>query len=310
MKKNFLTVFVLVFHFVVTMANERVSVDLHSDSIVFSANLGELVVESDIVSNKADKQVILPTLMQKAASINGVMLLKQLQIPNISVSPIDKSIKTAFGDNVQLRINGIEVSREEVQSVQPGDVIRVEYIENPGFRYGNAAAVINFVTKKKFSGGNISGEMQNSVSVSRFDDYNMSGRVDFGKSSISAVASWEHRDLKWTRENEEIFRFDGNVVENKEIGSPTKLKYDYVNTILNYNYVNDEKSVLNIAFKNRINKDPNSFTDRNSQLLQNGRELSVVDREQSSLYIPSLDVYYQLNLKNDRHLYFDVVGTY
>ena len=36
----------------------------------------------------------------------------------------------------------------------------------------------------------------------------------------------------------------------------------------------------------------------------------VKDHKHSKINIPSLDVYYQLNLKKDQHFYLDVVGTY
>ena len=68
--------------------------------------------------------------------------------------------------------------------------------------------------------------------------------------------------------------------------------------------------MLNIAFRNNTKDIPHSFTDRNTLLYQEDKVYEVKDREQSKTVIPSLDIYYQLNLKNGQHLYFDVVGTY
>ena len=68
--------------------------------------------------------------------------------------------------------------------------------------------------------------------------------------------------------------------------------------------------MLNIAFRTDIKDIPYGFTDRNTILHQEDKEYEVKDREQSETHIPSLDVYYQLNLKNNQHLYFDMVGTY
>ena len=94
------------------------------------------------------------------------------------------------------------------------------------------------------------------------------------------------------------------------MASPNRVKYDYLTTALNYSYTNAEKSMLNIALRNNLQDIPCSFTDRNSLLYQADRVYEVKDRESTRTHIPSLDIYYQLNLKNDQHLYFDVVGTY
>ena len=122
---------------------------------------------------------------------------------------------------------------------------------------------------------------------------------------------WSRRDMEWNRENEETFYYPDKVITNREtVAAPNRIKYDYITTSLNYNYTNGEKSMLNIAFRNNTQDIPHGFTDRNSILHQEDKEYEVKDREQSETHIPSLDIYYQLNLKNDRHLYFDVLGTY
>lgn len=281
-----------------------------NDSITFSTALNELAVEADRVINKVDKQLILPTQAQKKASTNGIMLLQQLQIPGLAVNPLDKSITSNFGDNVQLRINGAEATKEEITAIRPKDVVRIEYHANPGLRYGNVAAVVNYIVKTNKSGGNIAGDFTNGIKPLGFGEYNLSARYNYNLSSISAVASWERRDLKWNRENEETFHYPENSITNEETGFPTTLKYDYMNLTMSYNHIDGNKNMLNVALRNKYDNIPYSFYDRNSVLTQNGIKYSILDRNKSKSYIPSLDIYYQLNLKDDQHLYLDVVGTY
>ena len=283
--------------------------------------LDEVVVEGEKVIQKIDRQLVMPTETQKKASTNGMSLLQHLQLPNLRISAIEKSVTTSYGEAVQLRINGVEVTQAEIIAIRPEDVIRVEYHEQPGLRYGGAAAVVDYIVRHRDSGGNVSADLTNGVTLPGFGDYQVSGKYHRGKSSFSALMQWSRRDLEWNRENEETFRYpadavsqDGNwetVITNKEVvASPNRVKYDYITTSLNYNYTNDEKSMLNIAIRNNIKDIPCSFTDRNSLLYQEDRVYEVKDREFTRTSIPSLDVYYQLNLKNEQHLYFDVVGTY
>ena len=273
--------------------------------------LDEVVVEGEKVIQKIDRQLVMPTQAQKKAATNGISLLQHLQLPNLSVNVIEKTIATNYGESVQLRINGVEVTQAEVIAIRPEDVIRVEVHEQPGLRYGGAAAVIDYIVRRRESGGNVSADLTNGVSPLGFGNYQMSGKYHQGKSSFSALMQWYRRDLEWNRENEETFYYPDKVITNREtVAAPNRIKYDYIWTSLNYNYTNGEKSMLNIAFRNNTKDIPYGFTDRNTILHQEDKEYEVKDREQSETHIPSLDVYYQLNLKNDQHLYFDVVGTY
>ncbi len=285
-------------------------VDLGDIRLIVSAvSLDEIVVSGDAVIKKSDRQMILPTQKQKRAATNGITLLQQMPISRISVSPMDKTIKTTLGEDVQLRINGIEATKEEVSAIRPTDVIRVEYLDNPGLRYGGAAAVLDYIVRKREDGGNIAGDLTNGITHLGYGQYNLSAKYNWKKSAISAVASWQRRDLEWTRENYEDFIYPDYTVHNIELGEPTKVKFDYMNFALNYN-MTDERSVFNIALRNSYDDKPNAVTDRNSTLYQGDKIYSISDKLQQRSYIPSLDIYYQLNLINDQHLYFDIVGTY
>ena len=271
--------------------------------------LDEVVVEGDAVINKVDRQIILPTSAQRRASTNGVSLLQHLQIPSLAINPIDKSIKTNFGSDVQLRINGVEATIGEVVALRQRDVLRVEYHENPGLRYGNAAAVVDFIVKRSETGGNVTADLMNGVKPLGAGDYNVSARYNRNKSALGAVLSWERRDLEWIRENYESFVYPNGILENEEMGNPTRLKYDNMNLSISYNYA-DSKNMLNIAFRDIYNNTPNSFYDRNSVLYQEDNVYDIVDKQASKSHIPSLDMYYQRNMGEGQNLYLDIVGTY
>ena len=273
--------------------------------------LDEVTVKGERVIQKIGRQLVMPTQAQKKAATHGVSLLQHLQIPGLSVNAIEKTIATHYGEAVQLRINGVEVTQAEVIAIRPEDVIRVEVHEQPELRYGFVAAVVDYIVRRRESGGNVSTDLTNTISPLGFGNYQVSGKYHDGKSSFTALMQWSHRDLEWNRENEETFYYAENVLTNCEtVAAPNRIKYDYLNTSLNYHYTNGEKSMLNIAFRTDVKDIPYGFTDRNTILHQEDKIYEVKDREQSVTHIPSLNVYYQLNLKNNQHLYFDVVGTY
>ena len=332
--------------FTMTLSSFNKNIDLGEIRLKSSsALLDEVVVKGEKVIQKIDRQLVMPTEAQKKASTNGVSLLQHLQLSGLTVNPMTESIITNYGEAVQLRINGVQATHEEIVALRPEDVVRVEFHEQPSLRYGGAAAVIDYIVKRKESGGNVSADLTNGVSPLGFGDYQLSGKYHQGKSTFTALMQWSRRDLEWNRENEETFYYpsssrviqseaknlnainmdvfeilrrfaplddkEGYVVHNREVvASPNRIKYDYITTSFNYNYTNGEKSMLNIAFRNHTEDIPHSFAERNTLLYQEDKVYEVKDREQFKTVIPSLDIYYQLNLKNDQHLYFDVVGTY
>ena len=275
-----------------------------------STELSEVVVEGDAVIQKVDRQILLPNKEQLGASSDGMSLLQNLQIPRIVVNPADNTVKTLANQDVQLRINGIEASNSEVMAINPKDVIRIEYHDQPGVRFNGAAAVINYIVKHRDTGGNLMLNASNGVTMPGWGEYHLSGKVNFGKSSFSLLTHYSPRDIYWTRTNAETYNFSTGTIENREVGEPTRFKMNPVNIGLTYNWTNGEKNRVQIALRDFMNFTPHSKTNRDSHLYQGTDSFAIHDHESSRSISPSLDIYYEHNLPDDHHLYFDVVGTY
>lgn len=287
--------------------------DTHIGDILMqegATELGEVVVESQAVIQKVDRQILLPSKEQMQASSDGVSLLQNLQIPRIVISPIDNSVKTLSNESVQLRINGIEASTADVKAINPKDIIRVEYHDQPGVRYNGAAAVVDYIVKHRDTGGSLMLAGTNGLTLPGIGNYYLAGKVHFGKSSLQAVATYAPYDIYWTRTNNETYNFSTGKVENKEVGEPTRYKTYPVNVSLNYNWTNGDKNMLNIRLRDNMAYTPYGPSDRDSRLYQPTDSFEIHDHDKSSSQSPSLDIYYQHNLPHKQHLYFDVVGTY
>ncbi len=275
-----------------------------------ATELGEVVVESQAVIQKVDRQILLPSKEQMQASSDGVSLLQNLQIPRIVISPIDNSVKTLSDESVQLRINGVEASTADVKAINPKDIIRVEYHDQPGVRYNGAAAVVDYIVKHRDTGGSLMLAGTNGLTLPGIGNYYLAGKVHFGKSSLQAVATYAPYDIYWTRTNNETYHFSTGKIENNEVGEPTRYKTYPVNVSLNYNWTNGDKNMLNIRLRDNMAYSPYGPSDRDSRLFQPTDSFEIHDHENSSSQSPSLDIYYQHNLPHKQHLYFDVVGTY
>ena len=124
------------------------------------------------------------------------------------------------------------------------------------------------------------------------------------------MGNWERRDLKWTRENYETFHLNDRTIETSEIGKPTNVRYDNVFLQLGYSYANGDKSLLNITLRDRIDREPAGFENRDSRVYTEEGVNEISDHLSSRQNSPSLDIYYHVALPHNQHLYLDLLGTY
>ena len=78
--------------------------------------LNEVVVTGAKVINEADRKILLPTSKQMKAATNGFNLLQKLNLKRIQVDVLRNTISASGGGEVQLRINGVKSSIQEVMS--------------------------------------------------------------------------------------------------------------------------------------------------------------------------------------------------
>ncbi len=116
--------------------------------------LDEIVIQAPKVIRKADMDVYHPSTSAVENSKNGIQLLDNLMIPTLTVSDALGIIQAA-GKAVQIRINGRESSIKQVRALLPETIKRVEWIDNPGLRYGGANYVLNLIVANPTVGGSL-----------------------------------------------------------------------------------------------------------------------------------------------------------
>lgn len=274
--------------------------------------LNEVTVTASNIQNQSDRKVIFPSEKQLKAATNGINLLSSMMLPRLLVNPVTNTLALSTQEELQLCINGVKVGQQEVMALQPQDVLRIEYIENPGLRYGNAGAVLNYITRRYDSGGAVSLNLLQSPHL-MFGNYNVSARLNHKKSEFGVNYASNVRDLNssW-RENEEVFRFaDGSEISRKEIGEPTRMAVNSHNLNLNYNVQPTEKTYFNATLRYAGNLNPHH--DYTSTLLSSNlpdEKIQMADLSDSKSHSPSLDLYLMQTLKNKQTLILNIVGTY
>ena len=115
-----------------------------------SVQLAEVVVQGAKVISRTDGKLIFPSEEMIRSASSGYSLLKMLSLPQVKVDDINESISptNSLIGSVQVRINDVEASVADLQSLQPNEVEKVECIDRPGVRYGeDVGMVINIITR-------------------------------------------------------------------------------------------------------------------------------------------------------------------
>jgi hypothetical protein len=296
----------------------------HFEGISSNIRLGNLVLKEQKVAlknvtvtaaniiDKPNRKIVFPSGKQKEASTNGLNLLQNVMLSGVKVNSLMNSISLIDGSEIQLRINGVQVSEKEVIALQPEDIKQIEYMDNPGLRYGNAKAVLNYKTKRYQTGGGVSLDLMQSPHV-LFSEDQVSARLNVNKSEFKLNYSLSLRDFyDYWRTNEEKFLFkDGSLLNRKEDGEPGRYTNQIHNLSLTYNYQEPEKYFFNMNVRYVGNLEPhNDYRSLLSRSDNSAYQVNVSDYTDTRSYFPSIDLYYLRHINKRERILFNLVGTY
>lgn len=276
--------------------------------------LDEVTITANNVINKQDRKIILPTALQLHASTDGLTLLQQMKLSRIQINLMDKKISASGGGDVQIRINGAPSNVQEVLALRPEDILRIEYHDDPGVRYGDAEAVLDYITRRHETGGYVAFDLSGCPYLI-FTNQGVTAKLNHKKSEFGLSYNGGTRGINsmW-RENSETFNYgDGTSFTRVEDGIRDKWYNNWNYMTLNYNYMEPDKSFLSISLRDNFLMEPLGKQYFNSLLYPVGQQdkaVNMLDRTNSGENSPSLDIYYQRSLKNEQNIVFNVVGTY
>lgn len=210
--------------------------------------LQEVVISAPKVIRKADMDVYYPSRSSVDNSKNGLQLLNNLMIPSLSVTESLGSIKAA-GQSVQVRINGRESSIDQVRSLLPETVKRVEWIENPGLRYNGANYVLNFIVTNPAVGGSIMANAMPALNQA-WGNYMADVKLNNGYSQFEMWSRFKLTNkIKSHREYVETFTcLDGTSLTRNETSRGGTMDNSMGNLTASYSYIKPDTTVFMADF--------------------------------------------------------------
>lgn len=288
------------------------------DTIEYSISpylLNEIQVTASPIINKVDRKVLMLSKETLDVSADGVDLLRKMNLPRITVNPMTNAISVIGGGDVILCINGIESTMAQIKAINPKDIIRIEYHDNPGVRYEGAEIVIDYITTLRDSGGRLSFDSFSAFENGRWATIDhIAGQYNKGNSvwSVNAGYMGQRKD-KWLRDYDETWHYPDYDVIRHESGMPVTVGGSGLESTVNYSYQHSSGNIFNARLGLDINDVPNKEEgDRRALLHMSDSETPIIVTEHTEEHsvLPTMALYYKHRMSENRSLVFETQGTY
>lgn len=273
--------------------------------------LNEVVIKAAKVINKIDGQTIYPTEVQKESSANGYGMLQKLSLPNIRIDLAAHSVSAVDNKGgVQLRINGILVSKQEMMSLDPKTVLRINFINNPGVRYGEGTAyVIDIITRRADNGYTIVADLTSAL-TSLYADGMAYGKWNKGKGELSLSYDISGKKLKGMR-NSEVADYtltDGSVhtIERNDVATQKRMLSHEAK--LTYNWADSTACVFQASLSGSLYRMPDNYNVKD--ITDGTRRYTATSREDGNGGSPVADLYFFRQITPRQSITANAVGTY
>jgi len=283
--------------------------DIANDTITSSKELQEIVVEAPKVIRKSDMDLFIPSKSAVKNSKDGLQLLKNMMIPTLTVNDVLGSI-TSSGESVQIRINGRQATIQQVTSLLPETIKRVEWIDDPGLRYNNANAVLNFIVSNPSAGGSLMTNALQSLNCP-FGNYNASLKLNNGRSQWSAFGNYKLLNrCEGYRDYYEQFTYpDGEQIIRTEKPIGGHLTQNTLYGRLDYSYIKPDTTVFYVSFDTY-----KTFRSESACLglmsLSNGqKDINLLELKGNKGIEPSMTAYLEQHFANKQILAIDLRGS-
>ena len=281
-----------------------------SDKTAKSVEMKEVTVEAARVTKKIDGMLIVPSDAQREAATDGYSLLAKLSLPRIRVDEVMRTIVPLTNNGtVQLRLNGTLASKEDLLSLDPKLVKNIDFIDNPGVRYGDGIGyVIDIRTKRNTTGYVLGADLSNSVTTvnggntlyTKYNHKNSELALTFTSlyKDQHGFRSSESADYTLNNGSHYLVSRNQTAGRSRRFGNQFEIKYSLADSATYVFQAN-----LSVGGGNT----PGNYADfvyRDGTIEKSFRTINV-----SSDFSPTLDLYFFHQLGNHQSITANVVGS-
>ena len=275
-----------------------------------SVEMKEVTVEAARVTKKLDGMLIVPSDAQREAATDGYSLLGKLSLPRIRVDEVMRTIVPLTNNgSVQLRLNGTLASKEDLLSLDPKLVKNIDFIDNPGVRYGDGIGyVIDIRTKRNTTGYVLGADLSNAVTTLNGDN-TVYAKLNHKNSELALTFNSSYNDHRGFRSSETADYTLNNgshylVSRNQTAGRSRRFGNQFE---IKYSLADSATYVFQANLSVGGGNTPGNYADfvyRDGTIEKSFRTINV-----SSDFSPTLDLYFFHQLGKHQSITANVVGS-
>lgn len=276
-----------------------------------SLSLNEVVVKGERTVNRDNTLHLLPTKEQKEASTTGYGLLSRLALPLVTVNEVTKTISVPPNmGQLQVRINDIVADKHDLTSLDPKTVRRVDFLQNPGARYGmDVDYVINIITEKPEFGYTVGAELMQTLTSMRSNGEAFA-KLNRGKSEFGVNYSFGFSDMK-KQEYEETVDYlmpDNSVFTMQRTDNDWRTRQVSHDLQLQYTLADTSRYTLQATVGGTLSRIPRNMRTRTE--VSGGVEETLPMRSTDDTKTALADLYFNYNLTKRQSLTVNASGSY
>lgn len=276
-----------------------------------SLSLNEVVVKGERTVNRDNTLHLLPTKEQKEASTTGYGLLSRLALPLVTVNEVTKTISVPPNmGQLQVRINDIVADKHDLTSLDPKTVRRVDFLQNPGARYGmDVDYVINIITEKPEFGYTVGTELMQTLTSMRSNGEAFA-KLNRGKSEFGVNYSFGFSDMK-KQEYEETADYlmpDNSVFTMQRTDNDWRTRQVSHDLQLQYTLADTSRYTLQATVGGTLSRIPRNTRTRTE--VSGGVEETLPMRSTDDTKTALADLYFNYNLTKRQSLTVNASGSY
>lgn len=276
-----------------------------------SLSLNEVVVKGERTVNRDNTLHLLPTKEQKEASTTGYGLLSRLALPLVTVNEVTRTISVPPNmGQLQVRINDIVADKHDLTSLDPKTVRRVDFLQNPGARYGmDVDYVINIITEKPEFGYTVGAELMQTLTSMRSNGEAFA-KLNRGKSEFGVNYSFGFSDMK-KQEYEETADYlmpDNSVFTMQRTDNDWRTRQVSHDLQLQYTLADTSRYTLQATVGGTLSRIPKNTRTRTE--VSGGVEETLPMRSTDDTKTALADLYFNYNLTKRQSLTVNASGSY
>ena len=275
-----------------------------------SVVMKEVTVEAARVTKKVDGLLIIPSAAQREASTDGYSLLAKLSLPRLRVDEVMRTVTPLMNDgSVQIRLNGTLASKEDLLSLDPKLVKNIDFIDNPGVRYGEGIGyVIDIQTRRNTTGYVLGADLSNAVTTLNGGN-TLYAKYNHKNSELALTFTSLYKDQHGFRSSEVADYTLNNgshylVSRNQTDGRSRRFGNQFE---IKYSLADSATYVFQANLSVGGNNTPGNYADfvyRDGTIEKSFRTINV-----SSDFSPTLDLYFFHQLGKHQSITANVVGS-